>query len=75
MGVSKEAITQEEADKRWEAWRQAHTINAAKKGPKAFREDKTQRMPHLSVGEQKETLRPQVPTQETPPPSSASKKE
>ena len=75
VGVSKGAIVQEEADKRWEAWRQARTIEAAKKGPKAFQEGKTQRMPHQSVGEQKETLRPQVPTEETPPPSSTSKQE
>lgn len=75
VGVSKGAIVQEEADKRWEAWRQARTIEAAKKGPKAFQEGKTQRMPHQSVGEQKETLKPQVPTQETSPASFAGKEE
>ena len=75
MGVSKGAIIQEEADKRWEAWRQARAVEADKKGPKAFQQSKVQRMPHQSVGEQKETLSPQVPTQETPPPSAASKNE
>lgn len=75
VGVNKEAITQEEANKRWEAWQQTRTTGSTKKGLKTNQEVKTEHLPQQSLDNQDKASNSHTQSQETPRPSPAGIKE
>lgn len=75
VGVKKGAITQEEADKRWETWQQTRTSQLTKKAEKFTQEVKTQSASKKPLDTQEKTAQAHTQPQEAPQHTPPDKKE